>query len=198
MLPGLNQTRKEEPVPVQKVISFFRARSEKKKDDARRRAEALRVFLERLEKAFPGRSSGPKKISQKSADIAREKLSRRRESNAKLTEQLKSFGVDAGIFAYMTAKAEVNQSAYARRWVGLLAKRNEVLLSQIEPIKVEHPDGLVVESSLIVSFDVDVYPTVLFAVKKLFASDIASDIFVRDAARVVAEKVFVSPPAKRA
>jgi hypothetical protein len=168
-------------MPVQKIVSILRARSEKKQrekrekeDEADRLAKSLETFLCRLEEAFPGRELPKGKTSpEKLAEVVRTKKASRGESNGALLVSLKSFGVSAWELSVITEEAASNPSVFARRWIGELARKGQVKLSDVSPV----------------SF----FPKVLVAIREKYAEDIAGDIFVRDVAKIVVEKVLVKP-----
>lgn len=165
-------------MPVRKIASFLRARNEKKKNDVERQSGALEVFLRRLEHAFPDHALPMGKVRQDElALIARERNLRRSESNREFLDRLKRSGVDAYHFSLVATEAADNPSAFARRWVGELTRSGQTRLSEIRPV--------------------DTFPTILAVIRDLHAKDLAEDIFVRDVARVIVERV-LTKPAKRA
>lgn len=171
-------------MPMRKIASFLRARKERKKNDADRQSEALAEFLDRLEAAFPDHTFPVgKKRADELALLARERNVTRSLSHKELSEHLKRAGVDASQFSRVAIEAAENPTAFARRWVGELTRSGQERLSDLKGQQL------------------DVFPAILVGLRDLYASDpnnsLARDIFVRDVARVVVERV-LTKLAKRA
>jgi hypothetical protein len=158
---------------LKKVIENIRVRHKTKKDEITLRAEALQMFLSRMEDLFPESVIFSGKVSQELAEFSRGKITRRRESNRQLSEALFALGLDAQLLASETEDFCTNKTAFTRRWVGELARRDETKLHQITPCGT--------------------FPTVLVAVRELWAYGYEGEIFARDIVKTIAEKVFISP-----
>jgi hypothetical protein len=162
---------------LKSITSFLRKRGEKKRGLITRQAEALGLFLFRLEEAFPESLQRPGKISLEIAEVSRKRLIQRRESNASLSRALAGYSIDARLLASTAIEASTNRQAFVRRWVGEFERRGCNNFSQVKPV--------------------DTFSKVLVAIRALYAEDIQNEILVRDVVKVVVEKVLVSP-AKRA
>lgn len=158
------------------MTSFLRARGKRKREQETRQAEAVEIFLYRLERSLP-LSSPPSKITPEAAELSRKILERRREGKALLSEALKVAGVNALALAALGAEYSANMSTFVRHSVGGLTRKGEITLSQVRPV--------------------DTFSRVLVAVRFLYADDIKDDILVRDVIKVIVEKV-LSSPVKRA
>ncbi len=158
------------------MTSFFRARGERKREQETRQAEAIEIFLARLERSFP-QSLPSSKMTPEAAELSRKILERRREGKALLSEALKVAGVDALALAALGAEYAANMSTFVRHSVGGLTRKGEITLSQVRPV--------------------DTFSRVLVAVRLLYADDLKDYILVRDVVKVIVEKV-LSSPVKRA